>query len=221
MKSTKLALALAALAALAAFAGASAASAAQYKSSSSPVNLSGSQAGNQVFNIQGQNVSCTSATFTRNELATPANEVSKVVPTYGNCTTFGFAGSVNMASCAYNFDTPNAGLTANLDLVCTNNATGSGTPVSGAGGVVIIMMVPGGECEVHMVSQNEKGTLTFVNENPVAGDVLVQASVSGLTAQITADNGFCPLTGPGTVNNATYSGEFSLTGPLGVNFEVG
>lgn len=220
MKLIKLAPALVAVLAISALT-ASAASAAQYKSSSSPVNLSGSQTSNHVFTIEGQNVSCTSATFAKNGLTTPANEVAKVVPIYSNCTTFGFAGSVNMASCNYNFDTPNAGLTANLDLICSNNSVGSGTPVSGAGGVTIIMMVPGGECEVHMVSQNNKGTLTFVNNNPAAGDVLVKAAVTGLTMQITADNGLCPLSGPGTVNNATYSGEFALTGPLGVNVEVG
>ena len=222
MKLSKLALAFAAIAALTAFVGVSAASAAQYKSSSSPVNLSGSQNSNQVWTIDGQSATCTSATFAKNGLGTPANEVTGVAASYSNCTTFGFGGgSANMGTCTYNFDTPNAGLTANSDIACTNNTGGNKTEEGGSGPIILVMMVLGGECIVQIASQKDKGTLTFVNDNPVTGDVLVKAGFSGLTAVKTVDNGFCPLSGTGTVNNVTYSGEFGLTGPAGVNLEVG
>ncbi|HEU5253576.1 MAG TPA: hypothetical protein VFU16_09665 [Solirubrobacterales bacterium] len=219
---TKLVLAITAITALTAFAGVSAASAAQYKSSSSPVNLTGSQASKQVWTVDGQSASCTEATFTKNGLATPANEVLGVVPSYSSCTTFGFGGgSVNMGTCTYNFDTPNAGLTANSDIACGSNTGGNGTIESGNGPIILIMMVFGGECVVQIASQKDKGTLTFVNNSPVTGDILVKAAFSGLTAVKTVDNGFCPLSGTGTVNNVTYSGEFGVTGPAGVNLEVG
>ena len=219
MNLTKLALALAAIAALTAFVGVSAASAADYTSSSSPVNLSGNQNTTHKFNVDGSNVSCTSATFTRNGLSTPANEVQGVVATYGNCTAFGFAATVNMGTCTYNFDTPNFFNNANIDVACTSNANITGNATNN-GDARIVTNVLGSECEVHVESQNNKGTLTFENNQPSAGDVLAKAAVTGLTAEKTKDNKLCPLSGIGTVNNSTYNGNTGITGDSSITLEV-
>ena len=219
MNLTKLALALAAIAALTAFVGVSSASALQYKSSSSPVNLSGNQTNTHKFNVDGSNVSCTSATFSRNGLATPANEVSKYVASYNNCTAFGFAASVNMGTCTYNLDTPNASLEANADLACTSNANVTGNATNN-GDARILTNVFGSECEVHVESQNNKGTITIINNFPGPGQVTTIIHTNNLTAEKSKDNGLCPLSGTGTVNNATYNGDTAVSGQAGVNYEV-
>ena len=220
MKLAKPALALAAIAALTALVGVSAASAAQYKSSASPVSLSGNQNNTIVFSIHGQNLSCTSVILTRNGLATPANEVSGVVVSFSGCTAFGFAAAINMGTCTFNFDTPNAGLTATTDVVCTSNANVTGNATNN-GDARILTNVFGSVCEVHLESQNNKGTITFVNNNPVAGDFLVMFALNSLTAEVTQDNGLCPLSGTGVTNTATLNGSMGVTGDGATTVSIG
>ena len=209
-----------AIAALTAFVGVSAASAAQYKASSSPANLTGNQTNTHKFNVDGSNVSCTGATFTRNGLGTAENEVSLVVASYNNCTAFGFAATVNMGTCTYNFDTPNAGLTANVDIACTSNANVTGNATNN-GDARVLTNVFGSECEVHVESQANKTGLSFKNVTEGTDkNVTVNSAVNALTAEKTKDNGLCPLSGTGVTNNATYNGETAVSGQAGVNIEV-
>lgn len=226
MKLTKLALALAAVLAMAALM-ASAASALQYKSGATPVNISGAQSNTHTFAVDGQNVTCTNATFNKNGLATPANEVPGVVAAYGNCTVFGLSGSVNMGTCTFNFDNPNAGLNSTFDIACTSNANVNGNATNNGDMRIVAQLNNPNDpnnpfllCEVHIESQNNLGTLTFMNDTPLAGRVRVGAGVSNLTAQKTLDGLACPLSGANTVNNATFNGNTDLAGGGGVNLEV-
>lgn len=225
MKWTKIA--LVALTALTAFAPVPTASAVQYKSSATPVDLSGNQNTQNVFSVDFQNVSCTSATFTRKGLATPANEISAVAASYNGCTAFGFAANVTMGTCTYNFDQPDINIIANVDIACTNNANVNGNATNN-GDARINASVFGSECEVHIESQNNRGRLDIANDNPVAGDFLLRVSinpgnnggVNALTAERTKDVGLCPLSGVGVQNTATYNGNVGVTGNGAINLEV-
>ncbi|HEU5253580.1 MAG TPA: hypothetical protein VFU16_09685 [Solirubrobacterales bacterium] len=219
MKLTKLTLALVAVLAMSAMM-ASAASA-NYQSSSSPVDLSGSQNGKHAFKVDGQAVECNVANFARKALSTPASEVQNIVANYANCTAFGFANaSVTMGTCTYNFDTVNGiwNFNANIDIACTSNANDN--EGVNTGDARIFSSVFGSECEVHVESQNNKSELTFLNNTPVSGDVRVVAAVTGLTAQISKDNGVCPLAGTGVTNTATYNGNTDVTGDSSINLTV-
>ncbi|HEU5253928.1 MAG TPA: hypothetical protein VFU16_11455 [Solirubrobacterales bacterium] len=222
MKLTKIAIALVAVLAMSALT-ASAASA-NYQSSAATVDLEGNQNGKHAFKVDGQAVECNVAKFTRNGLETPANEVSKVVASYSNCTAFGFAGaSVTMGSCTYNFDATTAGPMANVDFACTNNANDN--EGENTGDARIFSTVFGSECEVHVDSVEREdpvnkvkgintnlSTLNFSNNEPGGGDVRVGAAVTGIVAEKTKDNGLCPLSGTGVTVNATYNGNTDVTG---------
>ncbi|HEU5253581.1 MAG TPA: hypothetical protein VFU16_09690 [Solirubrobacterales bacterium] len=219
MKLTKLTLALVAVLAMSAMM-ASAASA-NYQSSSSPVDLFGSQNGKHAFKVDGQAVECNVANFTRNGLTTPANTVTTVVASYSNCTAFGFASaSVNMGTCTYRFDATTGASppASNISIVCTNNSNVNSLPNNGD--IRVFSSVFGSECEVHVESQNLKGTLSFLNNTPVAGDVRVVAAVTGLVAEVTKDNGLCPLSGTGVTNNSTYNGNTDVTGNGAITLTV-
>lgn len=218
MKLTKFALAVVAMMALSALT-ASASSAELYRSTSSPMNLNGSQFPQHEFTIVGQNVYCVGAHFNRNALATPTSELSGVVASYTSCNAFGFANAtVNMGTCTYSFDTP-VELTSTVDIICSSNANVEGNATNN-GDIRIFATVFGSECEVHIQNQWNRAFAFWHNNNPTWGDVHVDTELIFIAAEVTKDNGLCPLSGKGVTNNGTYSGGTDLNGGESVGFEI-
>jgi hypothetical protein len=182
-----------------------------FQAGKSPVMLFGEASGNHTFTVDGQSVTCTSAVFEKASLATPANTIPGVTASYNGCSAFGFSGAaVKMNNCTFEFLTPNTGLNGNIALRC------------GATPATVNVSVFGSECSV---SFGESGNtnlskLTYKNNNPSAGKVLVTAAVNGITATKNKDNGLCPLSGTGTVTNATYNGPVPVQGTSGIAISI-
>ena len=212
MKTSKMfGLALVAVLALAAVA-ASAASAAEFKSTSSPVTITGSQEGKHKFTVDGASVECSTATFESGSTMTPAKTIT-ITPTYEGCTAFGFAkAKVEMNGCKYEFLQPNASLVGNVAFRCT-----------GANKARVFVSSFGSECEV-LIGEAGNTNLPSVTYENIAGSptkVKVLANVTGITAEKTKDTVLCPLKGTGTVTNATYSGNTLTEGKGGIGISVG
>jgi hypothetical protein len=205
-----LGIALVAVLALCAVA-ASAASAAEFKSTTSPVTISGSQEGKHKFTVDGTSVECTNATFLSESTATPAKTVT-VTPTYSECTAFGFAkAKVEMNGCKYEFLQPNASLEGNVAFRC------------GANKARVFVSSLGSECEV-LIGESGNTNLSKVTYENIAGSptkVKVLANVTGITAEKTKDTSLCPLKGTGTVTNASYTGNTLTEGNSGIGISVG
>lgn len=194
-------LGIALVASLALTAVVASAASASFTSSSSPVTISGSQTTTHTFTVEGNAVTCTSATFSSASTATPASTVS-VTPVYTGCTAFGFAGAhITMNGCKYKFATP-VSKVGTVEFDCP-------TPETKATVFVSTFLT---ECEVQIgeAGNNKLEDVKFTNL--ANGDVEVDATVSGITATKTKDVGLCPLNGTGTINNATYTGKTVISG---------
>lgn len=201
------------IAASAALFSASSASAAQFLSTSSPVTLYGQDSGNHVFTVDGQAVTCTSASFEKTALATPANTIWGVSAAYSNCTAFGFyPATVNMGNCTYELLQPNSTLEGNVSLRCNVN------PIT-----IKVTSFGGTECRVTIgeFGNTNLSKISYANHNPTAGKVLATATVTNIMVTKLTDNFLCPLSGVGTVNNGTYNGPTPVEGAGGVVLWVG
>jgi hypothetical protein len=207
---SKLGIAMVAVLALSAVA-ASAASAAEFKATSSPVMLFGSQEGKHAFTVDGSSVECETATFEAASVTAPSKTVT-VTPAYSGCTAFGFAkAKVEMNGCVYEFLQPNASLEGNVHFVC------------GANKARVFVSSLGSECEVLIgeTGNTNLSKVTYKNEATSPTKVKVIANVTGITAEKTKDTNFCPLKGTGTVTNASYTGNTLVEGTAGIGISVG
>jgi hypothetical protein len=205
MKLTKIAIALVAVLAMSAVV-ASGASANPLQSNAKNVILIAEDNGSHTFTVDGQKVVCNKAVFESGELAIPANTISPVNAVYNTCTAFGFAGAtVNMGNCHYDFTTPNHinanEHTSEVMIVCTGN-TGNTINVNSS--------VFGSECSVSIGQNATNEHLAHVvidnTTNNAPKDLTLTIKVtSGIQVTKNKDNGLCPLSGTGTVNNGTYN----------------
>jgi hypothetical protein len=201
MKLSKM-LGVAVVAVLALAVSASAASAAMFKieGTTGPFTVKAEQVAseNHVFTIEGGlSTKCKKATF---EGTVGATEVStlEVTPSYSECTAFGLSATVNMHSCKYKFLEPagSGPFTGNLNLVCGSEPA----------------TITAGTCEVTVTSQENRGTLTYNNEATSPKTVLVEANVTGLKYTKVKDGFLCPLSGTGTREDGTYTGNTTAKG---------
>lgn len=166
---------------------ASAASATNFTAAEYPVDVTASQEGTHVFEIDSQKVTCETAEFNTVESQTAASEELTVHPTYEDCTAFGFVeATVTTTGCNYVLN-----VNGDLDVACS-------------GGPITISVFT---CKVTVGSQELSGASY---ENVANGDVLVGAAVSGIAATKT-DGTLCPLKGSGA-GTATYNGDTLASG---------
>lgn len=203
---TRIAFALVAALAMSALV-ASSASAQPLTSNVSPVSLSGNSSGNQEFTVDGQSVKCTSATISTGSISTPANEINGVTASYSGCTAFGFAGAtVNMGNCTTSIHTP-------TKIVTDEYTETLGTFCSGATNANINSSVFGSECSVSIGqtgNENVSHAIAHNTTNNVPRDLTITTTTTGTRVVKNKDNGLCPLSGTGTVNNGTHNGTYTV-----------
>lgn len=179
---------------------ASAASAANFTASSYPASGSGGQTTQHKFTVQGQTVTCNTASFTGS--LTEASETITITPAYGNCTAFGFVNAkVEMNGCDYDFNAGN-GSTGSVVIKCPTESS---------------ITIVASTCTVHIPGQTPgTNTVDYKNE---AGGVLVTSTVSGVESTVTS--GFlCPLSSKEGDTTGVYTGSTLFQGE-GVTVDVG
>ena len=196
MKSIKtLGLALVAVLAMSAVV-ASAASAANFASAGNVnAKVEASQSTTHRFSIEGNNVTCTTATFTSGFVASPASSIT-AHPVYTGCTAFGFVGStVNTTGCDYVLSAPgkveSGKVAGNIEVKCS------------AGSKIVIVA---GTCEVTVAPQSFTSGLTFENVASSPSTVTLKAAVTGIASTKVKDGFLCPLNGTGAATG-TYTGQ--------------
>jgi hypothetical protein len=208
-----LGLALVAMLAMTAVA-ASAASADDLTSETSPVTLTGKQAGlGDVFTTTAGTVKCKEVNYTATNVATPTTTVN-AVPSYPekttsgeqNCTGFGFPATVATNGCTYRF-TIGGATTGGLDIICTGGQEITVTAV-GAGTV---------KCIVHVGSQNLAAGITYSNTGAgTTREIKIAANLAKtLTYKHTAGTGVGACSPGGSSTEGSYTGEGIVTGENG------
>jgi hypothetical protein len=172
---------------------ASAASATNFTAATYPVKISGAQTETHKFTVGGGTVTCSTATFSGE--ASEASETLTIIPTYSNCTAFGFIGATvtgfSSTGCDYLFHTN--GVT---DLKCTSGD----------------VQIDAGDCRVTLEAANNQGLSSNTFTNTPAGKVTVDTKVSGIHAVVSTQGlGLCTVA-PGTYANATYEGTTLVEG---------
>lgn len=161
-----------------------------------PVSITGTQLGEQIMKLDvevGKNpeVKCTTLSSTGTLAA--ASSTLTVQPTYGGCTAFGEAATVNATGCSYVIHskeilTPDE-YSATTDLTC------------GAGGFINILTAA---CEVHFTPQN--GMMWFkLTDSTAAGNVFFGALNNTFSYTVKKDGGGCALTGLETRVDGTFN----------------
>jgi hypothetical protein len=165
---------------------ASAASAAQYTASSYPTTATAESAvGNDVFTTEGGAVECKSHFV---GTLTGASSDLTVTPTYTNCKAFGFV-EASVTGCKYTF-TAVSTTSSSVDVVnpCT---------------------VVASTC--HVTVGNQNGLNSVATTNTAAGDVDVQANVTGIAYTVVKDGFLCPFNGTGNKTGGTYKQGSAIT----------
>jgi hypothetical protein len=166
---------------------ASAASAAAYTSSTYPTTATGSSPkGNDVFTTEAGNVEC--ASHFHVTIGGPPSYDVTVEPTYSGCEAFGFL-EATVTGCKFTF-------TATSIPSSTVHVTGPCT-------------IKAGTCHVTVDNQNNLGSVATTNN--AAGDVSVQANVSGIKYTVINDGFLCPFNGTGEKTGATYKQGSAIT----------
>jgi hypothetical protein len=191
MLKTKMGLAVAGALLASAVLMSSLAGAAKFEAAEYPAQISGSITEAEKFTIGGGTLTCKTSAYS-GEL-TAASEQLTLIPTYAECTAFGFVGATltGFGSGKCGFLDNGAGWAA---LACV---TGD-------------VQVDAGTCTVTMESaknQNLKN-LTFTNNVPSAGKVTEDKGVTNIHAVVTSGFG-CPIAA-GTYTNASWSGKVVL-----------
>ncbi|HEU5252970.1 MAG TPA: hypothetical protein VFU16_06570 [Solirubrobacterales bacterium] len=202
MKLTKIAIALVAVLAMSAVVASGASAEFQLESNQENVQLVAEDNGAHVFTVDGQNVTCKKAEFESGIIKTPANTISGVNAKYSNCTAFGFAGAtVNMGNCHYDFTTPEQinshEYTSKAMILCT-----------GANNINVNSSVFGSECSVSIGQNTKNENLSHViihNTTNTPKDLTLTITINEIQVTKNKDNGLCPLSGTGTVNNGSYN----------------
>jgi hypothetical protein len=193
-------LAVAVMALTAAFGTASASAVPTFTASSAGLELEESTLAKHVFTVTGSKVECSNIVF---EGATEGTDTASqsVMPTYSECTAFGFANAhVTVTNCKLV-------LTADgeVHLVKTNTEA---EPCS----IHIEVNNALAKCKVTITEQTIPGAVSYSNG---AGDIKVKVNgAANISDHVTESTGFCPLT-VGTHTNAHYSGESTVKTPTG------
>lgn len=165
--------------------------------------ISGESTGIQAFALPGEGeVKCNHATFA-GAIAEPV-ETMNVLPSYSECTGFGFAATVTAGGCELTYrPTEESGensLKGKADIACPKE-----------GHVTILAAL--GTCEIQIGGQSERTSATYtdsVSSEPAT--VTAELKLTGVQVTVTKDGAFCPLSGTGVRTNGTITGNALLKG---------
>ncbi|HEU5252884.1 MAG TPA: hypothetical protein VFU16_06125 [Solirubrobacterales bacterium] len=222
MNLTKIATALVAILAMSAVV-ASGASANQLTSpGNNNVVLVTEDFGNHVFTVDGQSLTCKKTSGESGTIAVPANTITGLKTSASECSAFGFAGSiVNMGNCHTDFTTPTKlqtdEYTSQMMIIC-DQTSGSANNV-----ITVNSSVFGSECSIS-IGQTGNEALNHViihnTTNNAPRDLTLTTKVTGIRVVKNKDNGLCPLSGTGTVNNGTLNGEATVREKAGKDISI-
>lgn len=162
-----------------------------------------------VLTIDGQSLTCENTVMTTGTINLPAATLTMNTVANG-CSSFGFAGAtVNMGNCHYRINTPTKlkehEYTASLDIICNGTANSANNVIN------ISSSVFGSECSVSIGAQAGRNHIIIHNTTTnVPKDITLTTTLEGITATKNKDNGLCPLSGTGTVNNVTTNGSLTV-----------
>jgi hypothetical protein len=171
-----------------------------FHAESAPVTLTGTQEGTHVFTAEGNEVTCTTATFLGTQKDLTATELT-INPTYTGCKFGSLNATVDTANCHYIFDdetTPSTG-DAHVYSDCTT------------GNIKITMS----GCTISIDNDQTLNGVAYDNVNNNGGntrEVTVTATVSAINYSA---SGFgCGLAGikTGAHTDGTYTGNTIVTG---------
>lgn len=167
-----------------------------------PTTLEGSHEGGNLFTVDGQNVNCNTANVKANAASETTNTLT-VIHLWSSCTAFGFAGAtINPGSCHTIWHLVN-GETANVDVVCTKEGDA----------ITINSKVFGSECNVKIGAQTGLAHIIFFNQTTGGKmEIIAEQTVNKAAANVTADNGLCPLSGTGARNNVALNDRWPIPG---------
>jgi len=162
-----------------------------YTASKYPTTVTGVSAlGNSVFTTEGGTAEC--VTHYEAAVTEPSSQLT-TKSLISNCKAFGFVtATVTMGSCDHLFTTPtNTGTpgqwTVKIHVKCTNPAEP--------------MWIIAANCELTVGEQSPGGHVIITN---TAGEVDVQATVTGINYTVIKDGFLCPFAGTGAKTGATY-----------------
>jgi hypothetical protein len=202
---------------------AQAASAHQFTSESGATILTGAQVGEHVFTAEGNEVRCTTATFSGTQLGTESDQIT-IHPEYGKgldekgepgkCRFSALTATVTTTGCNYVFDSdttqnPDAALGVEDAPVSIECETGKAINIAMSGCTIAVGGAP-----------NNQGLhgVTFANDGTGSTkDVTVNATAS--TIHYSASGFGCGLAGikTGTHTDGTYTGLTTVKGYVDVN----
>jgi hypothetical protein len=169
------------------------------------VDLTGSQATQNVFTTGGGEVKCNTAQFVGTNTAASA-QTQTITPHYSSCTAFGFTAHVNATPCTYVFSTPTIKIKA-------GEYTGAPPQVNcPAGGITITPTFFGSSVCTATIGTHTPTSGHVIYKNEGAGttrDVLVTSTVEGI--HYTSTGGVCGESGK-TLTDGKYTGSVTLKG---------
>lgn len=194
--------ALGALLAMAALA-VTAASASEFKAGAYPVDVHGTQLGQNTITLtsdSGATVKCTTTTTSGSLSA--AGSTLQLHPTYSGCSAFGFgSASVNTEGCDYAFHLTGPASGGRFDgeasILCTEGSA---------------IRITAGNCEVTIGAQKGLSTMGFRNMPGPQEHITAVWSVSGLSYTVDKDGFLCPLSGTGAKSGGDIAGLETITG---------
>jgi hypothetical protein len=172
---------------------ASAASAGDFHSEVAHTTLTGSQIGEDVFNVTAGTVKCKEVTYSGTQSSATTTTVT-VKPTYSECTAFTFVGAtIDTNGCEYEFSGDNTKV---------NIVNCGSTPLT----------VTGFNCWVTVGNQNGLESVTYTNEGAGSSrDVRVSVGISNVLYTQHTTKTF-PGCSNSTMNNGSYIGAATLRG---------
>lgn len=167
---------------------------------------------NGVLRIDNQAVTCNTEDLNSVSQNGPATELT-LTPSFSGCTAFGFANaSVNVNGCTYQLTQP-AG---------SADTWNGGFAVKCPAGkkIAIFSSVFGSECKAEIGEQTLASGVSLNNDTTNAA-IDLTFNLSGIRVTKTVDNSLCPLSGTGTVNNATYTNNTAAKAAAGGGLSIG
>ena len=189
-----------AVVALTALVGVSSAAAAEFHANGGTA-LNGVQTTNLVYQVTGQNVTCTTATFIGNAAASGTSNTQSMHPDFAGCTAFGLPGNISTAGCQFNF----TALSSTVNLTgCTNGIEIVGTSIFG-------------HCHANIPNQNGIDGVSFGNMGSTAGGnatMTITFASTNIDVNVNESNGTCPLA-EGLHANSNFNGVIGVMGATG------